>query len=109
MLSVRPAAVNTESMRIKITRRLSGSIDGIQLDRFAPGCLYVVGTSLGSYLLAVGAAEPVIDESPALITPLRDQLAREPASLKRIATFPRLLDEAADHATGRKRSRRRVN
>jgi hypothetical protein len=66
------------------------------LDRFAPGRLYVVGTSLGSYLLALGAAEPVLDESPALITPLGDQLTRPPASLKRVASTPRLLHQAAD-------------
>jgi hypothetical protein len=64
----------------------------------------VVGTSLGSYLLALGAAEPVIDESPALITPLGDQLARPPASLKRVAAASRLLHQAADrHARPKKR------
>jgi hypothetical protein len=56
----------------------------------------VVGTSLGSYLLALGAAEPVIDESPALITPLDDQLARPPASLKRVAGALPVLHHAAD-------------
>ena len=89
-------------MRIRITRTLKGSIDGIQLERFIPGCLYVVGTSLGSYLFAVGAAEPVIDDSPALITPLGEQLGREPSALKRAATFPRLLDRAAEHARRKK-------
>lgn len=51
-------------MRLKITRRLSGSIDGLQLAHFETGEVYDVGTSLGSYLLALGAAEPVVDETP---------------------------------------------
>jgi hypothetical protein len=89
-------------MRIRITRPLAGSIDGIQLERFVPGCLYVVGTSLGSYLLAVGAAEPVIDDSPALITPLGEQLGREPGALNRSSTIPRLRDHAAEHARHKK-------
>lgn len=60
-------------MRLKITRRLSGSIDGLQLSHFEPGELYDVGTSLGSYLLALGAAEPVLEEVPG--TSARDQIA----------------------------------
>ena len=57
-------------MRLRITRKLSGSIDGIQLSHFEPGTLYEVGTSLASYLLALGAAEPVNDEAPARILPI---------------------------------------
>jgi hypothetical protein len=58
-------------VRLKITRRLPGSIDGLQLAHFEPGETYDVGTSMGSYLLAVGAAEPIIDEAPARIIPMR--------------------------------------
>jgi hypothetical protein len=90
-------------MRLRITQPLTGSIDGIQLERFVPGCLYVAGTSLGSYLLAVGAAEPVNDQSPALITPLGEQLARAPAALKSETTFPRLLDRVAERVRRRKK------
>jgi hypothetical protein len=61
-------------MRVRITRPLSGSIDGIQLDRFIPGFVYDVGTSVGSYLLSEGWAEPVVDESPALVVPLHAPL-----------------------------------
>jgi hypothetical protein len=43
---------------LKITRALSGSIDGIQLSQFVVGRIYDVGTSVGSFLLSVGAAEP---------------------------------------------------
>ena len=66
-------------MRLRITRKLSGSIDGIQLSHFELGGLYVVGTSLGSYLLALGAAEPVNDETPARILPI-SQGRREKSS-----------------------------
>jgi hypothetical protein len=54
-------------VRVRITENLSGSIDGIQLDRFRVGEVYEVGTSFGSYLLATGQAVPALDEpSPGL-------------------------------------------
>ena len=57
-------------MRLRITRKLIGSIDGLQLSHFERGVLYDVGTSLGSYLLALGAAEPVNDDLPAEVVPV---------------------------------------
>jgi hypothetical protein len=57
---VRFSAVN---VRLRITRQLSGSIDGIHLDDFVVGFVYEVGTSVGSYLLAENAAEPVPETS----------------------------------------------
>ena len=75
-------------MRLKITRKLSGSIDGLQLSHFEPGAMYDVGTSLGSYLLATGAAEPVIDQTPARIIPIdegRRQKTSAPSSPRPIA------------------------
>jgi hypothetical protein len=59
-------------MRIRITEPLKGSIDGIQLDRFRVGETYDMGTTLASYLMAVGAAVPVIDESPGRVVALDD-------------------------------------
>jgi hypothetical protein len=56
-------------VRLRITRAIAGSIDGIQLDHFEPGQLYDVGTAIGSYLLAIGSAEPVTEEGPTLIIP----------------------------------------
>ena len=64
-------------MRLRITRSVSGSIDGIQLSHFEVGQLYEVGTAVGSYLLAVSAAEPVSEEGPALIVPTVRWEARE--------------------------------
>jgi hypothetical protein len=52
-------------MRLRIIRRLQGEIDGVSLDQFRVGETYVVGTAVGSYLLALRAAVPVIDDPPA--------------------------------------------
>ena len=56
-------------MRLRITRHVLESIDGIQLSAFRPGYVYEVGTIVGNYLLAVRAAEPVADDHPYLILP----------------------------------------
>jgi hypothetical protein len=56
----------------KITKQLSGSIDGLHLGRFAVGEVYDVGTSLANYLLALGAAEPAIDARAARDLPMDD-------------------------------------
>ena len=48
-------------MRLKITKPLSGSIDGLNVGRFKAGEIYEIGTSLANYLLAIDAAEPVSD------------------------------------------------
>ena len=64
-------------MRVRITRRLRGSIDGISLRRFEAGEVYDVGTSLGNYLMACGHAIPVVEEQPtmgAVESPLQKQL-----------------------------------
>lgn len=57
-------------LRLRITRPLSGSVDGIQLARFEMGKVYDFGTELANYLMAIRAAEPVEDEHPATIVPL---------------------------------------
>ena len=65
---------NVEEVRLRITRALGGSIDGIHLDRFRRGRVYEVRTLLACYLLAEGAAEPVSDDTPAEILPPEKQL-----------------------------------
>lgn len=86
MQSDRLNPLKAVKLRVRITESLSGSIDGIQLDRFRTGFVYDVGTSLGCYLLSVGSAEPVLDQSPALILPIEQQLfaaeAEAPAKAK---------------------------
>jgi hypothetical protein len=56
-------------MRVRITDPLSGSIDGIQLDQFTLGYVYDVGPALACYLMALGAAEPVLGETPVQVWP----------------------------------------
>ena len=58
-------------MRIRITQRLSGSIDGIQLGRFIPGLTYNVGTTVANYLLAERLAVPLEPTIPALTLPIQ--------------------------------------
>ena len=86
-------------MRVRITRPLSGSIDGIQLDRFIPGFVYDVGTSIGSYLLSERWAEPVNDESPALVVPLHAPMFHP----HNMISLPRA---EADDRSRRKRARK---
>lgn len=49
-------------MRLRITKAMQGEVDGMPLDRFHIGEMYEVGTTLASYLLATGAAVPILDE-----------------------------------------------
>lgn len=56
-------------MRLRITHAIAGSIDGIQLHQFEVGQVHTVGTSVGSFLLALGAAEPVADDEVRSVVP----------------------------------------
>jgi hypothetical protein len=64
-------------MRVRITKSLTGSIDGIQLSRLSQGHVYDVNTSLGCYLLSEEMAEPAPNESPTAILPVEEQLFRK--------------------------------
>jgi hypothetical protein len=57
-------------VRLRITQRLHGSIDGMQLDRFQLGLVYDVGPVLGSVLLAEQWAEPVDDDYESTVMPV---------------------------------------
>jgi hypothetical protein len=101
-------------LRLRITKTLSGSIDGIQLGRFKAGYVYYVGPTLGTYLLSLGAAETVADDIPASIL-APDQLMFGPVDADKAAfTFDRHFDvvvetersEAADRPPRRTRKRR---
>ena len=89
-------------MRIRITQRLTGSIDGIQLDRFTTGYVYEVGTSLAAYLLASGAATPVADDAPALVVPLNRQKFGPGQPQSRHRTDGVRQDQAAERRRGKK-------
>lgn len=45
-------------MRVRVTRSLTGSVDGIDLSKFIEGLTYEVGTTLANYLLSQGWAVP---------------------------------------------------
>jgi hypothetical protein len=98
-------------VRLRITRTLDGSIDGIQLGRFRCGRVYEVRTLLACYLLAEGAAEPVSDDTPAEVLPPEKQMfapVDPPAQNSGLSNAPQhpttlLLAEAADRAKPRRR------
>ena len=75
-------------MRVRITKPLSGSIDGIQLSRFLIGLTYDVGTTLANYLLSMQVAVPVDSEAPALVVPLSE--------VRKILAAHRPISQAAD-------------
>jgi len=56
-------------MRLRICRRLQGSIDGVAIDHFQIGLIYEIGTQVASVLLAEGWAEPVGAADSTLTTP----------------------------------------
>ena len=67
-------------MRLRITRNMCGSIDGIKLDSFKVGEVYDVGISLAHYLMGCGFALPVADERPARLIPLDQDVDEPPRS-----------------------------
>lgn len=75
LLKPGPTRSNGLKVRLKITRQISGSIDGIQLQRFTPGQIYDVSASFGSYLLAERAAELVSDDVSNALGQARDRAA----------------------------------
>ena len=59
-------------MRVRIIKRPEGGLDGVALDRFLPGFVYDVGTTIGDLLLAEGSAVLYESDRPALVIPLPD-------------------------------------
>src|SRR5262245_40426432 len=57
-------------MRVRITREMSGDLEGLRLDSFKTGEVYDIGTSLTTYLMSYGFTIPIVDERPARIVPL---------------------------------------
>ena len=101
-------------MRIRVLQRPTAtSVDGLRLDRFEPGFLYDVGTSLGCFLLAEGWAEPVAIEQPALLVPMSDTASSADATMEPQRrnlfrdTCPPYLDDFATAADTSRSKRRR--
>jgi CheY-like chemotaxis protein len=60
----------------------------MNLDRFQPGFIYDVGTTIANLLLAEGWAEPVDDERPAMLIPLPDEVSRPVSGLALLREHP---------------------
>jgi len=65
-------------MRVRITKTLSGSIDGIQLSRLSRGRVYDVNTPLACYLLSEEMAEPASTDDPTHVLPVEQRLFERP-------------------------------
>jgi hypothetical protein len=91
-------------MRVRITRTLTGSIDGIQLSRLSKGHVYDVNTSLACYLLSEEMAEPASSDEPTSVLPVEKKLFGQPIAPRPGFVFPRLL--AADRSGSQKRRKK---
>ena len=97
-------------MRVRITKALRGSIDGIQLWRLSKGQVYDMNTSLACYLLSEEVAEPALNEDAAIL-PIEKKLFQQPTETRRGIVLPRTLAadrarETADRARKNKRQKR---
>jgi hypothetical protein len=80
-------------MRVRITRRPEGEVDGLPLSGFSPGKIYDMNASVATYLIVMGWAGAVADYPPAEIVPIN--LTRELGNAVRRAKQ----DQAVRHAT----------
>ena len=91
-------------MRVRITKTLTGSIDGIQLSRLSKGQVYDVNTSLACYLLSEQVAEPALSDEPISVLPVEQKLFGQPAAPRTGIVLPRSL--AADRSHSQKRRKK---
>lgn len=88
-------------MRIRIVKHSRGIMDGVSLSRMLPGLTYQVSVSLGSFLVAHGAAEEDFSPSDALsVSP--DQ---EPVSLTGGVSVTPPRDHEDERSPGKRRAR----
>ena len=91
-------------MRVRITKVLTGSVDGIQLSRLSKGQVYDVYTSLACYLLSEQMAEPAPHEEPTAIRPVENEVFQKPESADpKVVSLPR--STVADRARKNKKKR----
>ena len=92
-------------MRVRITKALAGSIDGIQLSRLSQGQVYDVNTSLACYLLTEGMAEPAANDEPTAVLPVENRLFQGPIESRgKGLILPR--SRAADRARKRRKHKK---
>lgn len=92
-------------MRVRITKRLKGSIDGIQLSRLIEGRVYDVQTSLACYLLLEQMAEPASNGELKAVLPARKDAVQRPVETRRAIAVPRSI--AADRRRRDKRGKQK--
>ena len=92
-------------MRVRITKPLRGSIDGIQLSRLLPGNVYDVYTSLACYLLSEEVAEPVQNDEPGAARPIEHLLRRPTETRTKGLRMPRAL--AADRTRSARKKKKK--
>jgi hypothetical protein len=94
-------------MRVRITKALTGSIDGIQLSRLSKGQVYDVYTSLACYLLSEGMAEPAGSDEPTAMLPIEKKMFEQPIQPDtKGLILPRSL--AADRARKRNKNKKKT-
>ena len=76
-------------MRVRITKALEGSIDGIQLSRLVQGQVYDVNTSLACYLLSDKMAEPANGESCTALPAEKKTVHQRTAETRGTTDLPR--------------------
>lgn len=59
-------------MRVRISRAMTGEVDGIALSPFKVGHTYDMAASLATYLMVSGWATAVAETGPAMVIPLDD-------------------------------------
>jgi hypothetical protein len=96
---------SVDRMRVRITKTLTGSIDGIQLSRFSKGQVYDVNTSLACYLLSEEMAQPAPNDEPTAVLPVEKQMFRapEPSDFSKVLPFSRAT--AADRTRKKKKKK----
>jgi hypothetical protein len=52
------------SVLLRISRPMSGAVDGIDLTRFHEGRVYPFSPTLAAFVVAIGAGEPVDGDDP---------------------------------------------
>ena len=90
-------------MRVRIRKRVEGVVQGVSLSHLVPGLTYDLDSTLGGYLVTIGAADALTSKSPALVIPLdgNDVLNK---ALGGISVTQ--IDEAADRPARKSRARR---
>jgi hypothetical protein len=81
-------------MRIRILQPRTARIDGIDLSMFHPGHVYEVESSVATYLIVSGVAEPTAQDAPALV--VRSDEVMVPVCVGAVAPVAEVADDWDD-------------